>query len=115
MTNVVHRPLFHCSLFLCCHSSIVVCHVANGNVAPASCVRKGEGEESHCSPGGLPSSLSFLHHCWLPCCLLLVIKKQWGRGECLTWINVNDDDDLCCHRLEMACPLMCHVIFDPCC
>jgi len=27
----------------CCHSSIVVCHVADGNMTPASCVNGGEG------------------------------------------------------------------------
>jgi len=77
------------------------------------------GRESHCSPGGCPSSLSFIRHrcksssivCrWLQHCLLMR-KKRWGRGS-LTWMNVNDDDDLHCHCLDMARPLTCHVIFD---
>jgi len=61
----------------------------------------------------IPSPLSSIVCCWLPHCLLLVIKRQQGRGGCLTWINVNDDDHLCHHHLDMACPLMCYVIFDP--
>ena len=79
------------------------------------------GRESHCSPGGCPSSWSFIRHrrksssivCrWLQRRLLLMRKKRWGRGGSLTWMNVNDDDDLRRHRLDMARPLMCHVVFD---
>jgi hypothetical protein len=30
-----------------CCSSVIVCHATDGNVAPSSCVKEGEGERSH--------------------------------------------------------------------
>jgi len=38
------------------------CHVADGNVALAHCVRKGEREGSGYLPGHFPSLLSFICH-----------------------------------------------------
>lgn len=69
-----------------CHCRCVVdCHVADGNVAAASCVTKGNGEESHVA--------------CLVCCLLLVVrspmvswplllmwkKEREGESRVATW------------------------------
>jgi len=35
--------------------SVVGCHIADGVMAPASYVKKGDGGESCCSPGHCPS------------------------------------------------------------
>jgi hypothetical protein len=95
------------------------CCVANGHMALASCVRKGEG-------GGVrlltwTSSLTLVLRSSLSCvvvvCALLVampascVKKGTGEGVSLTCINVDSDDACCHHRLDdMACPLMCYVV-----
>jgi hypothetical protein len=65
-SSFLPRRRQRCGCFLCekrrgegdsCHSSghcrsfVVGCHVTGSDVAPASCVKKGDGEGSYCLPG----------------------------------------------------------------
>jgi hypothetical protein len=49
-------------------SSIVICHVADGDMAPASGVRKGQGE------GGSVAHLDIVHHSSVLC---VVVVHAW--------------------------------------
>ena len=108
------------------HSSTVICHVAISNMAPASCMRKGGGGNSCSSPGCYLSPLTIIHiihHCCVSslfshgCHVACLLCKKRNRGqESLTCIDVDSDDNMCCHHLDdVAHLLMCHVIFCCCC
>jgi len=62
-------------------SSVVVCHITNGNVGPACCVNKGEGRGTHVA------YLAVVCHSWFGCCWLTPCEigpascVKEGKGE----------------------------------
>jgi hypothetical protein len=87
--------------------SVVVCHI---DVVPVSCVNKGEGKgESYCSPVCSPSFIILVlrrRSSVVDCDVACFLCEKGERSESLTWIDVDR------HGLDdMARPLTCHIVF----
>jgi len=69
---------------MCCNLAVVVCHVADGNVAPACCVNRGEGgQEGLHTWTNVDSDNDLRHHrlddvaCLLMCQVVTLSRRPW--------------------------------------
>ena len=70
--------------------SVVICHIADSDMAPASCVRKGKGEGRHvahlyfvrCHCPSFIIVMCRRRSCVVGCCVASCVKKgKWDGGE----------------------------------